>query len=463
MRVEPKEPFRLVVGAELTRMNDSAEIGLSSDSAYLILVAERVSKVGQKAYAKKLLADSLRNMNGKIHGETLEIDLDGRKVTLTRMRNAGQPSFEYLHGVFFEGNRAIQVLAWYLTSLETKAAKILPAAFASIRFLADEENAALRAEMSQGPDNQNRVGTDFSLRRGVYRDFAHGLVWHKPAGFWRIAVGQQARTSNKAASLFIEEAALGIFGLLIIEPSTGLTGPAYHALVQKAAFPGVPELKTQDIKVDGKPANKSEALREINGIKLRYQALSWVHGRHAFQFLFWGIPEAMQSATKAIDAARSGLRLPGRTLRAEANEGATHLDHRFGYRFSPPKEGWSMTDLTPPELRSIGQVLDWKKGNKHVLLVSVCALEPGQDRDWFLTLASQIMQSNMKGLSVIAPTRSTLEHAGIQWDHLAWRGSGKADALLATRDKTFFAIMSASDFFVGLDLKKVVSGFSFLD
>ena len=98
----------------------------------------------------------------------------------------------------------------------------------------DVEQKAADLALKAIPDTQNYVGPDFSLRRGIYRNFSMNFLWHKPEGYWRIKVGQEARLVNEDATLFIEEPASGLYGLVIGEKIKDISLSRYHDLAWKS-------------------------------------------------------------------------------------------------------------------------------------------------------------------------------------------------------------------------------------
>ncbi len=467
LRVEPRGDWRLAVGAELDQMNPNAEVGLVCEQAYLILLMERASGVDRKRFAKKLRQDMLRNISAKPSGKPARVTIGGREVRLHRMRTATKPVFEYLHGVMFVGDNAVQVLYWSLAGLKEKASGLMPDALASIAFMTHQQASALAGELAGRPDPQNRVGPGYSLRRGTYRSFAHGLTWKKPpaeagsrVGFWRISVGEQARAFNPDSSLVIEDPVAGVFGMLIVEPAGGFDGPGYHDLVTRRAFAKPPTPET--VKLGPVSGLSSTGRKDEDGLKLTYRLVTAIHSGQAIQFAFWGVPDAMREHGALVAAALAGLDLTAAPKPSQQTGGRTS-DWRFGFSYQPPGTGWQRKELTPPEMREAGTVLDFSRGAEHVLLLSVCALDAGQDREWFLRFIQELIQSRMAELPLGPPGRDKLELAGATWDRLRWRGSFKADAYLTMRDRTFYGLLTMTDRPRAAPPEGVATGFAFLD
>jgi hypothetical protein len=469
IRVEAQGDFHLAVGAELQQMNSNAEIGLSSEHAYLILLLERASGVDKKSFEQRLRTDMLHNMNAQQTGAPVVAQLDGRQVRLVRMRTTTKPTFEYLHGVLFEGDLAIQILYWSLASLSEKATQTLPQALASIRFLDEPAVRALAAQLHALPDPQNKVGPGFALRRGVWRDFEHGLTWQKPTkladphqGFWRVSAGEQARAFNPDASLVIEDPVSGLFGMLIVESAGDMTAQDYHELVTGRVFADRSTARTSPLELGAALAQSTIGRKTEAGLELSYQMVTTVHTGLAVQFAFWGVPQAMQENAAVISKALAGLSFHKRLLRTEALADR-YVDHRFGFSYRPISPAWTRTDLTPAELREIGTVLSFQREKAHLLMVSICALDAGQDEEWFLRFIEETMRRKMAGLPLGAPQRDQIALAGETWERLRWRGGFEADAHLVMRDKTFYALMSFTDKRGASVPAGAERGFAFLD
>ncbi len=62
------------------------------------------------------------------------------------------------------------------------------------------ELEALVTELAEVPDRRDILGTDWSVRRGVYRHFGHDFTWTLPRGFWLVSTGDEALAPLRLAN-----------------------------------------------------------------------------------------------------------------------------------------------------------------------------------------------------------------------------------------------------------------------
>jgi hypothetical protein len=464
LRVKPAGSFRLAIGTELSQMNNSAEVGLvaNREGVYLILIFERAAGVDPAAFADKLQRDTMKNIGSTESLGSARGSLMGRPLEFIRFRTTGAPKLEYWHAVRFEGDQCMQVLVWSMAGQSERMEKLVPEALDCIQAISAEEAAALQAQLDAGPDAQNQIGATFSLRRGTYLDFENRLQWKKPRGNWRILVGEDARRLNPVASLYFEEPSLGLFGLVVGEPSLGNTAESYHAAVAQSLF-GDRRAKVEPIQLGRVSGRMQEDTLERDGIRLRYRVASAVSGDRAYQIHVWGMPDNVAAAKEQAKAVLEGFALDPEGLSPVERSGAELRDRRFGFSFSPPP-GWSFADKTPAGIRSIGTLYGWEGQGQSVLVLALCTLQMGQDEKWFMEFLQKIIRERVRETRFGEPKRENSTLGGLPAQHLSWKFIGGVDAYFVMHDRTFYALIASRERNSGsVPAEKIKAGFAFMD
>jgi len=467
VRVEPRGAWRVAVGAELGRINKSAEVGLilREPGVHVILIAEQAHIDDRERLRASIESQTAGNLGAPCPQHDSSAHVDGNAVPLRCYADAGDTAIEYLHGVFFHGTHAMQLMAWYQSGQRDVARPALDNAFASLHFIDDSALAALTAELKAAPDPQNRVGPTYALRRGRYRDFGSGFEWRKPEGFWRIAVGDEARATNADATLFIEDPGSGLMALLIVEPVASFTAETFHQVVCGNVFPDVELDPPQAVTLGAAGGLVSEARTEHLGLPLTYRVVTAVHGDSAVQLLIWATPGNMAQMRSRADAIVDGWRFFASPAAPVVAERDSYRDNRMGYALRLPGAPWRFEDLTRAEQGALSSFVRWTRGNLTVLALTMCAVQEGQDEQWFAGLVTDELTRRMRAVVSAQPRRERAMLGGLPATRLVWRGGGDPlDAYLTTRDNTFYALLVLQSG-VALDatLDEVTRGFSLVD
>ena len=132
----------------------------------------------------------------------------------------------------------------------------------------------------------------------MYRDFQHRFVWTKPAGFWDVLAGQEARAVNADATLSFDAPALGLSGLIIAESLSEEAAEHYHPAIVERLEPkdGVPI--PREVLVEGGAVLVSEVRPGILTHPFRYIVATTVKAGRAYQVLVWGLEGNVEAARK---------------------------------------------------------------------------------------------------------------------------------------------------------------------
>jgi hypothetical protein len=441
--VQPTEGWRVVVGAELTTMSEDAEVGLShrQPDIYAVVITESTPKEGAEQLLQTVRQQLLDDTPAVGEIRSVQLDFWGKPRTFTQFQS--NMPFEFNHIAFNERGMTVQVLGWYATGTREAALVELQKGLSSVTLASEEERKRLEEELLAVPDQQNAVGPTYSLRRGVYRDFGNGVVWRRPRGFWRIITGDEARSRNADAALWLEEPRLGLYGVVIVEDVIAQSPAEYHdAVIANMRAAGNMDLRpSPGMTIGGLPAQGTEGPSQIDGLLLHHRAATQVRGNKALQVMFWGTREDMEKGRATTEAVTTGFQFkPG--LQPVEKRPGRYVDHRMGFSLKPPA-GLDFKDHTPGNLQSVGTVVAWEGKSRAVVVMALCGLAEGQDEQWFSAFVEQIAKEQFGKLMRDAPERTKTTVQGIEASHLTYTNLlERADLITFTRDRTLYSLIT---------------------
>lgn len=471
IRVDPAPGWRVAVGGELAGMGDDAEVGLvhAMPDVYMLLTPDRHVDADREALVVERMHEVDDEHLPEFQGDPRIVVHAGQAVLLQTYRLVSEPHFEYVKGFLFHGDHVLELLFWYARPARTKALGLLEAAVRSIRLLTPEETAAEDASMRLLADPQNAVGAGYALRRGIYRDFEQGFSLKKPAGVhWRAEVGSAAAERAENGVLHLYAPALDVRCMIMVEPAADYTDASLHAAWLEGMFGEDAEATRRGGEVvtwQGAPARLTEDDDPDPDADVRMRLLTSLRAGRAYQVYAWGKRRNMRDARAALDAVVAGMAFPP-DLRAEVKRMSGIEDLRFGMVVKPGAL-WRYTNASPPELRALGVVHTWQQRNTAIMAVAVCAMEEGQDVDWFGRLVMSLLESalgtSFKGEA--SATRAAGELGGLPCERLTWAADGGAnEVFFAARDRTFYMLaVFGKDGVEAAEVERIRSTFRYLD
>jgi hypothetical protein len=403
--------------------------------------------------------------------DPIEIDVFGTSVSFDRLRTSSTPAFEYYYGVYGVDKLNIQLMAWTVEPNEEQVQKLLSPVLASMELTSEEETAALRKEELSRPDVQNNVGPQYSLRRGVYRNFEAGAVWKRPAGFWKVSTGDQARSTNPIADMYCQDLLTGVNLMLVCEDLGGdtLDPHVYHSAVLENVFPSDSSAHSSDPKpvtIDGQGGLASEYETKFDGTAFRYRVTTTLRNGWAYQMLAWAFPDNMSRAEKDVDAAIAGFSFPASKLEPMKLSPAQFRDLRMGLQLDLPGGGWNPLDVTPPQISPIGVLTQYRRGTTELTIGGV-TLPTGSAADTgFLDgLMASMMSSNLQKFVDTPPIESDIKLGSISARQRAWvDGNDSFYSVTGIRDSTIVLMILIDRSGKGpATFPSITRGFQFLD
>lgn len=439
--VAPRAPWRLAAGDELAELNPSAEAALVSSEASFEILCERGLDLDREAYAAFLAEEFAAGLEA-VPGE-LTMKIGGEPIALARYRDPESPEQIALHGVHWRGDLCYHFGVWYVSRDAGRVEEDLPRAFESIGFLKPEEAEAMAAELAARPDPETSVGPDFSLRRGVYRDFGHGVIWRKPEGFWRVSAGEAARRRLEDGLLYIKEPWLGIRAMFFIRPAEGLgTDDLHRAVASSWLGEDHPALSSSptEARLDHLAARSTAAEVKGRGYAVEYRILTALRGEEAIELIVRGLAGNMRAHPGRIDEVVRGFVFPRDGLTSSEQVGERYADHRLGFSLASPGPDYTFADSTSDEFSALGAQVSWRKGAQFLMALAVWMANEQQDA---ISLAETFQRGMGRayGLSLRAPVTGQTTLAGLPSKHVQWKTDGvRIEAFFLVRERIFFSL-----------------------
>lgn len=429
IRVKVTQPWRLLVGTTLEQSNKEAEVGVAhvDPEVYVMVLAERAPAPALRSR----FIEQLREPLGGVRGTPWTGTFAGKPLEFARITTSETLAFEYLHGVHFEGDVLVQILASYFAGDRERAMRVVQSGLDGFDFLPPAEATALAAELEQLPDTQAAVGLEHAVRGGVYRSFSGGWTWRKPTSGWRISEGDKAREFNPVSELTLAEPRRNLYGLAISESDPG--GEEYHASALRN-LSGKKQAPTTTLQLGGDVAYTTTVDTEKNGVVTTFRLTTASRAGHAVQLLFWATKDDMVQHAAAVDAAIRGFAFDA-TPPVERVAGQ-YRDHRFGFSVDTP-EGWDFVDETPADTRAIQTWVTWKQGSSAMFGV-IALYTPLPDDQWFLDFVEQAVRDNVGKFATGTATRSEATLGGLPARQLSWTG---LDAWVMARNGMVYAFL----------------------
>jgi hypothetical protein len=367
LRAAPRPSWHVSVGAELARMNASAEFGLSRSSpqAFIVALAERAPPEAERAlYTRGIVNRTVRTVKATVAAKPVKVEVGGTVVSMTEYTTGGALPLRYLHGILFQGREAIQLVGWStLAEGEAGKAAIIDG-LGAIELLDGEARASLRRELEGKPDPQSQVGPDFSFRRDVYRDFGRGFSFRR-TGLWRVAAGDRAREHHDGAVLWLDEPALGLLSFVSVTPTEADAETAHRQEAAARLFK--PEGPTP-AKLGGLPALRSKGAVQSESVHLLWEVTTLVRDHKLFTVHVWGLPADVAPARADIDRMLASFEFGGPRLEAPTSQDGRYRDQRLGFSYHPPEGTWQSRDITPAGVAADMHMVGWTRSGREIIV-----------------------------------------------------------------------------------------------
>jgi hypothetical protein len=460
LRVVPRAGWHVSVGAELARMNGSAEFGLarSSPQAFVVLLAERAPPEAERpAYADGIVGRTVRTVGGSLTGPPLRHEVGGVSVPLTEYVSAGALPMRYLHGILFHGPEALQLVGWTTAGEGDAGRAAVLEGLDAIELLDDAGRTALRQELEGKADPQSQVGPEFSFRRDVYRDFGRGFSFRR-TGLWRLAAGDRARAHHEGATLWLDQPSLGVMAFVTVsDPSKldPLEGHHHEVAIRLDKVQAGP----LPAKLGGFLALRSEGLVQSEAVRLRWEVNTLARDHRIFAVNVWGLPADMAAAREAIDQMLGDFEFGGPQLEPPAARDGRYRDERLGFSYAPPPGDWQAKDITPAGVAADMHLRGWSRAGREIIVgaLGISDQAPGA--------ALKGMEARMRSMMGSDVQRAAALLAGQPCQKASVRkGLSQMEMYVLERDGIAYVLILSAPFIGhGSFFQEAPAGFAFLD
>jgi hypothetical protein len=327
LRVEPRGEWTLVIGQELAAMNPEAEIGLSSrDGTYLVVVPERVGPVAPEAYRVAKLA-TFEQTAGALQRDAWQADVLGASSGFAAAHNQGM---ELLLTTQVVNEIGLQVLGYYPERMRDAGRVELKDALAGFDLLAPEARDALRYELAAAPDTKHEVGSDYSIHRGVFRDFANHLVWTRVPGLWKLT----GPRTDPQLRLLLEDLERSVRGELRVQPTTATDAEAWYR--ERLAQLGSTNTTPKPMSVAGLELLVGELPLDAGGIPLEAVVATALHEGRGLSLSLIGPPGSLTKNASWVAEVQRALAIDPELSAVRVSDGQ-YVDQRLGLAIDLPK------------------------------------------------------------------------------------------------------------------------------
>lgn len=361
---------------------------------------------------------------------------DGHRLTLDG--GSGDKPNEFVNGVRLVGEGGLELVAWYPRDGDRERLRErVREGIAAISVLAPAEVDSLRSALRDRPDRQSAVGVEWSLRRGLYRDFVRDFTWTVPAGGWNVYTGSiaseigpwvivaQNRDAGLVAYLNINEDPR----VAELDEEQWHSGLAYDAPTQQLELVG----ERRRISVGPIDALVQRVVRINDGRRTLFDHASIKHGSLAMWWIVGGAEELVMRDDKLLESVLANTRV-GAGLVEVRTEGDRFIDERWGYAMKVPADAIHRESTILDYL----DAATWSSEQGSVVLY-VYDWSGGRRADIPVEALAQGVHEAFPTFEFGEPRVSTIELAGEQARHSSWvMGNYQCDLVSLIRDRTFY-------------------------
>ncbi len=357
LRVKPPEGWDLVLGDAVEAEDANADLGLLLRGTDLLVTVDAQESLGmseQERLEEMLPVASLE----KVRAAGKAVPVSAEECSFAMEPWTGKDGgIAYWIGGFTADGRAFCVTASCAAASREDSGKRLPEAAAALQVLRGKARDALAAELLALPDGQAAWQGPACYRRGVLRDFGHGILWRLPRAFWSVYLHDPkdaADEAEKGLVATVTDRVLGVEGTLEFHPAEGKDLAAYQKHMEgwfvdqsegagKAPAAGAPAAEDEEAGTGVEAALPVE-FAGGRGLSTR------IHDAEGWQWLvvstlregvgttvwFGGEEAAMDAAAGTIREALAGVRLDP-SMRAESLEKGVYRNDLYGFSMTLPR------------------------------------------------------------------------------------------------------------------------------
>lgn len=359
--------------------------------------------------------------------------------------SGGTNDEEYLYAVHFVEGDALQIVVSYPRAGDREQLRErIRSALAQVEWMTRSEVEAIRAELARGPDTQNYIGPTWSLRRGVYRDFARDIQWTSPSRDWVIFAGRLAEGFGANTTLIVQNRMARLVGRLSLYDDPRIAesdGAAWHeASVATFVDQGVELVgERRRLMIGGAEALVQTLAIEVSGERAWHVLATTKHGSVGLAWLISGPVPQVEANLALIEAVLLETHVSAGLVET-GMDGSRWVDLRLGYSVE-----------VPPDYQ-LGQSIDVDKGSE----VTQWGTADGsaafgvQTQAWASTgwTNAELVAENEAFFIDLWGASSDARAGSLDGEdgrHLRWDGSRTKNLLIVNRDHTVYMLIVEGD------------------
>ncbi len=441
--VDERERAALPIPAELALVHVAT-------GALVVVVTERPVGFDAPAYDASVRSRFENRLEEHAQGEPLHATFLGAPLALARLPGRGPAPVEIAVGTRVSPKTCYWVVTFLPERNRADGARAVSDAIAAFQSLSAEAAAALARELAALPDPQEAVGPTTSLRAGVWRNHALGVVWKKPSPAWRVSIDPTAGPGGHFEDLASGmQIVFGVQDVVVPAWAAGPTGSDDDAWYHQQALQGLDatpvhyHARAKATELAGLPALGSIADAPVagaDGPRLLEVVVTAKHDDHHLVFRAEAPLLEVEQVQTNGQAALDGFELPADGCPAERGDAHHVEDLRLGFSFSVPPDGWVLRQETPGFLRANGTMLQALGPAQTVVVAAVAdTISERLARRSIVRAITGLLDATFQGIGESAVEEATL--AGLVAERHTWRvGARRFDLLLATRGATLYAV-----------------------
>lgn len=460
-RIDPDDGMRLMGRDELSQINNAADAGLvsSNPATYHLYLAEKT----QDSLVGQLFTDWEQEMGIDTHdGQETAVEFAGQAARQRSYYDVEIEGnlFDFIWTYFSRDGVLYRYVSWWPSADRKAALPVLEKSSTQLSWLNADQQRAIEQKLSV-LDANNAVGADFSLRNGVFRDFAGGYTYTLPSGLWKANVGDAAVAENPDHRLGIIKADEGIYLSIIPEKDLDTSAEEYHRLLL-ANFEAAADTPIKDIKSGTLDIKLSAFELQQGQLPFSYRLATVVKDNRFVQLVAWALKENKSQLDARLEELVGGLRIPEAPAEAEKRQATAITDNRLGYQVAI-EPGWRAQLSPHPQFAAVGSVMSAGHADGAVSVAAFCG--PTTDFTDDMMIDTLLRNAPVK----LDPTtrknsKSTL--GGLPARCVAFKGlvnGQRADAVLwiTRRGNTTYVLIAFGE--EGLPLKNNNQRFSLID
>ena len=445
--------WRSIAGSPLKQLDPGAELGFEHVQleAYGSIVCETVDPENSANHLASL-QNEFREGFEQIECN-VTVSMFGKGVRLMAYRDSAAVPFIYFRALAEHEGTVMEFVVWALASRRVELERVLRQRFPSITRLSPEERAAAQLELDARPDPENIVTAGQSLRRGVFRDHAAGILWTKPKGLWRVSPGETDAGVDAEFRVEIFNPQLGVSIVVLATPTRQTPEQGLFTLMEFFAgdLSERPEVLEWTV---GEHAGLHADLARDNGIHLRFLSVP-VEGT-TYDVVVQGPQGHMRNAREPIGTLLKSFRFGAGITPAIQEMNGLHWDHRLGYALSRPAEDWTKSTVPIPGGEAVGSGVQYSRGGEEIYVVAFC-VPTGMDMAALQDLMAQGIGGSLEPFG--QPTQVPFQ--GLTATQRAF-DDGHAQMLFVQREKTLY-LLGANSELRPANLEDTLKLFAFTD